>query len=127
MTQYLWIAVGSALGGMSRHAVNLAVSARYGTEFPFGTLLINVTGALLIGVASVFALAPGRFELSPTAANFCMVGVLGGYTTFSAFSLQSLQLIQAGRWAASVIYMISSVLLCLAAVALGQFIAKALR
>jgi fluoride exporter len=127
MREFVFIGLGSALGGMARHAVGLAIAARWGTAFPYGTLLVNVTGAMLIGIASFFALSPGRGELSPTAASFCIVGVLGGYTTFSAFSLQAMQLFQAARWGAAAVYIAASVGLCLAGVSLGQAIAKALR
>jgi CrcB protein len=127
MSAYLWIGLGSALGGMARHAMNLLISNRWGNEFPWGTLAVNVMGALLIGIASIFALAPGRFALSPGATQFCIVGVLGGFTTFSAFSLQTLQLIQASRWIAAAAYISGSVFLCLAGVVIGQAIARAVR
>jgi fluoride exporter len=127
MIEYLWIALGSALGGMARHGLSLAIANRCGVSFPWGTLAVNIIGALLIGIASIFAFAPGRFALSPNAAQFCIVGVLGGFTTFSAFSLQTLQLLHASRWLAATLYVVGSVFLCLAAAALGQAIAKAIR
>jgi fluoride exporter len=119
MIAYLWIGLGSALGGMARHAMTVFVAHRWGNDFPYGTLAVNVIGAVLIGAASV------RLSLSASAAQFCMVGVLGGFTTFSAFSLQTLQLMQASRWAAAALYISGSVFLCVAGVAFGQVIAKA--
>jgi len=118
MTQYLWIGLGSALGGVARFAVASMIGAPGG--FPYGTLIVNVSGALLIGIISASGLKPGW-------AQFWMVGVLGGYTTFSAFSLQSLELIQAARFAASFFYMIASVLLCLFGVFGGQMLMRAWR
>ena len=117
MTQYLWIALGSALGGVARFALTSAIGPH---DFPYATLLVNVTGAFLIGIASASGIKPGW-------AQFWMVGVLGGYTTFSAFSLQSLELIHAGRYTASGLYMLTSVLLCLAGVVAGQMAARAIR
>ena len=125
MSAFLWIGLGSALGGMARHGMNLLISNRWGNDFPWGTLAVNVLGGLLIGLISVFAFVPGRFALSPAAAEFCMVGVLGGFTTFSAFSLQTLQLLQASRWMAAGFYILGSVVLCVAGVAIGQAIGRA--
>ncbi len=119
---YLWIALGSALGGVARFALASAVGARGG--FPFGTLAVNFSGALLIGLVSAL-LASGK--MTPGAAQFWMVGVLGGYTTFSAFSLQTLELLQQSRPGAAAFYMVASVALCLAAVFLGQFLGRAFR
>jgi fluoride exporter len=127
MIAYLWIAIGSALGGMARHFLSVFVANRWGTDFPWGTLLVNVIGSLLIGVASVLALGPGRFTLSANATQFCIVGILGGFTTFSAFSLQTLQLMQGSRWGAATFYIFGSVALCVAGVALGQTIARLAR
>jgi fluoride exporter len=124
---WIWIALGSALGGISRHFLTAVVANRWGSDFPWGTLLVNVIGAFLIGVASVFAVGPGRLTLSPNTAQFCIVGVLGGFTTFSAFSLQTVQLMQASRWGAATFYIFGSVFLCVAGVALGQTIARLAR
>lgn len=116
MNAYLLIAAGAALGGVARFAVAMGVAGLLGKGFPYGTLVVNVTGALAIGILST---QPAKF-----AEPFWIVGVLGGYTTFSAFSLQSLQLLQEHRLAAAGIYMVGSVGLCLAAVYAGQLLGR---
>jgi CrcB protein len=120
--QYLWIALGSAAGGVSRFAIASAIGARGG--FPYGTMIVNISGAILIGLVSAL-LSAGK--MTPSVAQFWMVGVLGGYTTFSAFSLQSLELLQQSRFGAAMLYMLGSVVLCLAGVWAGQFIGRSLR
>jgi fluoride exporter len=111
---YLWIAAGSALGGVGRHAVSEALMARLDPQgLPWWTILVNVTGSFAIGY--VAAMAPP----SPELRLFLMAGVLGGYTTFSAFSLQTLDLAQRGDWLGAASNVTLSVALCLAAVYLG--------
>ncbi|MBI3506069.1 MAG: fluoride efflux transporter CrcB [Proteobacteria bacterium] len=111
---YLWIAVGSALGGMGRHAVSEAILAQVDPQgIPWWTILVNITGSFAIGF--VAAMTPPN----PDLRLFLMTGVLGGYTTFSAFSLQTLDLAQRGEWAAAGLNVMLSVVLCLAAVYLG--------
>lgn len=124
MNTYLLIAVGSALGGMARHWVGLAVAERFGASFPWGTLLVNVTGSFLIGC--VAALTDDR-QQTQGAREFLMIGVLGGYTTFSAFSLQSLSLLRDGRLSAAGSYIAASCVLCLLAVWLGYLLGRALK
>lgn len=116
MNAYLLIAAGAALGGVARFAVAMGVANLLGKDFPYGTLIVNVTGALLIGILST---QPAKF-----AEPFWIVGVLGGYTTFSAFSLQSLQMLQAHRPLAAGVYMVGSVVLCFAAVYAGQVLGR---
>lgn len=113
---YVLIALGAALGGVARFGMTAAVTSLLGREFPYGTLLVNVTGALAIGFASA---QPSKFTDA-----FWIVGVLGGYTTFSAFSLQALQLMQANRLLAAGAYVVSSVGICLLAVYAGQMIGR---
>lgn len=111
---YLWIAVGSAIGGVGRHAVSEAILAQVGAQgLPWWTILVNVTGSFAIGY--VAGAAPESMELR----LFLTVGVLGGYTTFSAFSLQTLELVQRGDWSGAALNVGLSVALCLAAVFLG--------
>jgi fluoride exporter len=113
---YLWIGLGSALGGMTRHAIGEIFLRQTGGAFPWGTLFVNVTGSFLIGLLTALALQPDSMFSSSTARWFLVVGLLGGYTTFSAFSLQSLQLAQRGDWLLFFLYVSGSVLLCLLAV-----------
>ena len=120
MIAYLWIGLGSALGGMARHWCNGAVARMAGVGFPYGTLAINVLGSFVIGVASSTMGSEGRFATGPTAQQFVMVGVCGGYTTFSAFSLQTLALIQGDQWPAAGANVAASVVLCIIAVWAGH-------
>jgi len=115
--------VGAGRGGLARHAVSLWVQSAAGAGFPWGTLLINVTGSVLL------ALAYGVLEGSAVAPEwraFLGIGVLGGYTTFSTFSYEAVRLLQDGAWERSLAYVGGSVLLSLAGVALGFRLAAAL-
>ena len=113
------VALGSALGGAARFLLAGWVGARLGESFPWGTVLVNVLGSELIG-----ALAAQEEMLSPEARQFLMVGVLGGFTTFSSFSLQTLRLAQDGDWVRAAGNVLGSVALCLAAVAVGYRLAR---
>jgi CrcB protein len=119
MMAYVWIAIGSALGGMARHWCTLTATAWFGTTFPWGTLFINVLGSFVIGFFFAFTLPEGDFNTSVNAKLFVMTGICGGYTTFSAFSLQTLSLFQDGAWARGGSYIAASVVLCLIAVWAG--------
>jgi CrcB protein len=90
-----------------------------GVDFPWGTLAINVIGSLIIGFAAATLSAEGRFPAPDTMRQFLMVGVCGGYTTFSAFSLQTLALIEGGQWMPAIANAGLSVAFCIAAVWLG--------
>ncbi|MDB5477085.1 MAG: CrcB protein [Phenylobacterium sp.] len=114
MLTYLWIALGSALGGVARYALATQVAQAAGGAFPWGILLVNVTGSFLIGL---FAAAPAG--LSPDARLFLTVGLCGGYTTFSSFSLQTLDLLRSGQVVAALGNIAGSVALCLLAVWAG--------
>ncbi len=118
---YFWIALGSAIGGAGRHWCNSLLSGAFGGTFPWGTIAVNVTGSFLIGVLASMDAFPDRFGLpgSETRA-FLMVGVCGGYTTFSAFSLQTLDLLRDGQWPQALGNVVFSVALCLLAVWLGH-------
>lgn len=116
---YFWIALGSALGGVGRYWCNTLVTARLGAEFPWGTLLVNVVGSLIIGVVAALSTSFDRPWPGPEARAFIMVGFCGGYTTFSAFSLQTLDLLNSGEWFRAGGNILLSVVLCLIAVWLG--------
>lgn len=120
MAIYLWIAIGSALGGVGRFALNGFVSERLGGAFPWGTLLINVTGSLAIGFFYTLTSAGGRWVVAEEGRIFFMVGICGGFTTFSAFSLQTLNLFRSGDWLRAGGYVAASVAFCLLAVWLGH-------
>ena len=125
MAAYLWVAIGSALGGMARHWCTLVSARWFGTAFPWGTLFINVLGSFVIGLFFVLTGTDGRYDVSANAKVFVMVGICGGYTTFSAFSLQTLALALEGQWLRAGAYVLASVVLCLIAVWAGYAIAAA--
>ena len=116
---YLWIAIGSALGGMARYACSRAVALRYGETFPWGTLVVNVTGSLIIGFIAGLTGPDSRLLVSPNTRNFLMVGICGGYTTFSSFSLQTLELVRNRNFGEAFGNILLSVAACMAAVAIG--------
>ena len=109
---YLLIALGGALGSVARFASAEWVLARWPTTFPWGTLLVNVLGSLIIGMLAAMT-EPGRWSLSLEARQFLMIGVLGGYTTFSSFSLQTLLLLRSGAAITAGLNVLASVALCL--------------
>lgn len=123
MRTLLLIAFGSAVGGVARYWVSGVVAARVGETFPWGTLAVNVTGSALIGVLAAFS-DSARVGMSADARQLLMVGVLGGFTTFSSFSLQTLRLMQDGDWLRAGGNIVVSVAACLAAVALGYRLAR---
>lgn len=117
---YLWIALGSAVGGVGRYWCTSLVSGRFGDEFPWGTLLVNVAGSFMIGVVAPLSGSLGHpWAPGPEARAFIMVGFCGGYTTFSAFSLQTLQLLRDGQLLYALGNVVLSVAICLIAVWLG--------
>jgi len=127
MQAYLWIGLGGALGSMGRHWCNGLVARLAGVNFPWGTLAINVLGSLVIGLASSTMGSAGRWPTTVTAQQFVMVGICGGYTTFSSFSLQTLALIQGHQLGAALANILLSVVLCLVAVWLGHAAGVALQ
>ena len=122
MSAWLLVAIGSALGGVSRYGLGLLIAQRWGQSFPWGTLMVNVLGSFLIGVCGAVLESPHRPNPS-VLRDLTMIGFLGGFTTFSAFSLQTLQLLRDGRVAAALINVAASTALCLLAVWLGFTIA----
>jgi CrcB protein len=121
MLAYLWVAIGGALGSVGRFWLSGLVAARFGETFPFGTLVINVTGSFLIGIFAALAIPEGRMDPQSRAfaTQFLMVGICGGYTTFSSFSLQTLNLLREREWLYAGGNVILSVILCMIAVWLG--------
>ena len=122
---YLWVAIGGALGSVSRFWLNGFISAKFGETFPLGTLLINVSGsAFLIGIFAALAIPEGRMDSQSRAfaTQFLMIGICGGYTTFSSFSLQTLNLLRDREWLYAGGNVILSVILCMIAVWLGYLL-----
>ena len=128
MIAYLWVALGGALGSVSRYWLSGLVANRFGHTFPWGTLVINVTGSFVIGVIGALASPEGRMD-SPSrafATQFLMIGICGGYTTFSSFSWQTLRLLQDREWLYAGGNVLLSVTLCMIAVWLGYALGSAL-
>lgn len=119
MLTYLHIAIGGAIGSVARAWVTNVMVQLAGAEFPWGTILINITGSFVIGLFGALTAADGRFQVPVDIRTFVMVGICGGYTTFSSFSLQTLDLMRDGKPIAALANVGFSVLLCLLAVAAG--------
>ena len=126
MLNYVLIALGSALGGTARYWASGAIANRFGQSFPWGTLVVNFTGSFIIGFFASITAPEGRFLVSAYARNFFMIGVCGGYTTFSSFSLQTLNLAQEREWFYAGANAVLSLVLCLVSVWLGHTFADAL-
>jgi CrcB protein len=126
MLSYIWIAVGSALGGVARFWVSGIVARQFGETFPWGTLLVNVSGSFVIGFFATLTDPEGRFLVAPTFRQFFMIGICGGYTTFSSFSLQTLKLARDGEWLHAGANALLSFVLCMIAVWLGHLLASVL-
>ncbi len=121
---YVWVALGSASGGMLRYAISRAMGG--GTPaFPWSTLLINVLGSFLIGYFGTLTVPGSRFAVPESARVLVMVGVCGGFTTFSSFSLQTFDLLRAGAVGRALANVCLSILLCLISVSLGHYLAAA--
>ena len=123
---YLWIALGSGLGGVARYWCSGLIADRVGVLFPWGTLTVNVAGSFMIGVAAALTGPDGRLFGHPHAQHFVIIGFCGGYTTFSTFSLQTLALIRDGNWLLAGVNIALSVIACVAAVILGHWVASTL-
>ena len=123
---YLAVAVGGALGSVGRFFVSGVVANSFGGTFPWGTLIVNVTGSFVIGFFATLTEPDGRLFVSGTFRQFVMVGICGGYTTFSSFSLQTLNLMRDGEWTQVATNVLGSVILCLLFVWLGALAAAAL-
>jgi CrcB protein len=126
MLLYLLIALGGALGSVSRFWLNGLISSQVGETFPWGTLVINVTGSFVIGFFATLTAPEGRIFVGGNTRQFFMTGVCGGYTTFSSFSLQTLNLAHDGEWARAGGYALGSMVACLVAVWLGYLCANAI-
>jgi CrcB protein len=118
---YLWIALGSALGGMGRYWLSGLVLIE--ETFPWGTLAVNVIGSLAIGFFATLTGPDGRIMVGTVSRQFFMIGICGGFTTFSSFSLQTLALANDGQWLYVGLNIGGSVILCLLAVWIGHIIA----
>jgi CrcB protein len=126
MMSYLWVMIGSALGGLLRFTIGrLAIPLDTALRgFPVGTVLINIIGSFVIGYFGTLTLHNGKYPVSENMRIFVMIGICGGFTTFSSFSLQSFDLARSGAWGRALANVILSIVLCLAAVAAGHRLAQ---
>lgn len=120
---FFLIFLGAGIGGVGRHGVNLLAMRMFGPGLPVGTVLVNVLGSLVMGLIAGWLAA--RPHLPQEVRLFLTTGVLGGFTTFSAFSLDAALLIGRGRWCAAAFYVIASVTLSIAALFAGLAAARA--
>jgi CrcB protein len=122
MTQALAIATGGALGALLRYWTSLAVHSKLGAGFPYGTLTVNVIGSLLMGFLYVWFV--DRLAMGPAVRGFLFIGVLGAFTTFSTFSLETLNLIESGQPGKAILNVVISVIVCVTAAGLGVLAAR---
>jgi CrcB protein len=126
MAAYIWIALGGALGSVARFWCSGVAARLFGETFPWGTLIVNITGSFIIGFFATLTGPDGRIFAGSTMRQFVMMGLLGGYTTFSSFSLQTLALAQGNQWLEAGGNILASVVLCLLAVWLGHLLAHSI-
>lgn len=127
MLNYMLVGLGGAIGTIARFWIGGVISRRYGESFPLGTLVINVTGSFIISVFATMTAPEGQWTVPPSGRAFFMTGICGGYTTFSSFSLQTLNLALDGEWLYAGANTGLSVTLCLLAAWLGYIAAMSLR
>ena len=120
MWNALWIFLGGGLGSLARWGFSGWVANRFGETFPWGTLFVNVTGSFVIGFFSTLTGPGGRWLAPVSFRQFFMIGICGGYTTFSSFSLQTLNLAEDGEWFLAGANCALSLVLCLAGIWLGH-------
>ncbi len=123
MLSYLYVALGGALGSVARYWLSGIVASRFGETFPWGTIIVNITGCFVIGLFNTLTLPEGRMAASPDLRTLFMIGICGGYTTFSSFSLQTLTLAEDGEWLYAGGNIIISVVFCMLGVWLGHLLA----
>jgi CrcB protein len=123
---YFWVAIGGALGSVGRYWLSGVVAARVGETLPWGTLVVNISGSFIIGLLASLTEPGGRLLVSPGFRLFFMIGVCGGYTTFSSFSLQTLNLLRDGEWLYAGGNVLLSVILCMIGVWFGYLLGAVL-
>ena len=126
MNTYILVFLGAGVGGALRHAVNVGCGRLCGTEFPWGIMIITITGCLTMGLIAGWLAFKAQLPWSQDLRLFLTTGVLGGYTTFSAFSLDFATLWERGAQGYAIVYVLASVVLSLAAVFVGLTIVRAI-
>jgi CrcB protein len=126
MWNALWIFIGGGLGSLARWGASGYIANTIGKTFPWGTLIVNISGSFVIGLFATATGPEGRWMASPTFRQFFMLGICGGYTTFSSFSLQTLTLAEDGQWFKAGANAVMSLVLCLLGVWLGHVLASAI-
>jgi CrcB protein len=123
MKSYLLIALGSGFGGMARYWCSGFMAAYLGETFPWGTIMVNVLGSFGIGLFVTLTAPDGRLFVGTEIRHFFIFGLFGGFTTFSSFSVQTLNLVRGGEWLQATANVVGSVVLCLTAVWFGHVLA----
>jgi CrcB protein len=124
MTQVIAIAAGGAAGALLRYWVSNGIHAVLGRGFPYGTLTVNVVGSLLMGFLYIWLIE--RLATGPVLRAFLLIGVLGAFTTFSTFSVETLNLVESGQLGKAILNVLISVVVCIAAAGLGILLARQL-
>ncbi len=124
MNAFVLVFLGAGLGGAARHLVNLGCLRACGAAFPFGTLAVNILGSLLMGLLVGWLAIRSGTGWNQSLKLFLATGVLGGFTTFSAFSLDAVALFERGDWALASLYVLASVMLSILALGLGLAIMR---
>jgi CrcB protein len=124
LLKYLMVGIGGGLGSILRFWLGSYIGSRMGTRFPYGTLVVNITGSFLVGL--VFAFLTARTQWSPNWRYLIPIGFIGGYTTFSGFELETLRTIQEGQMGLGLVYVAASVVVGLAAVWGGMLAGRAI-
>ena len=122
---YCWVALGSVIGGVGRFALSGFIAHRFGETFPWGTIIVNISGSFVIGFIWTLTQPEGRIPLGTNGRTFLMTGICGGYTTYSSFSLQTLNLAREGEWMLAGANATLTVVLCFIAFWLGHVAAMA--
>jgi CrcB protein len=123
--QYIWIGLGGFMGANARYLVQQWAAARWGAHFPYGTMLANVSGSFII--AFFLTLATGRLPVSPELRLLVAVGFLGGFTTFSSFTIETFRLVEQNGWSAALLNFTGNTALGFGGVLLGIILARLLQ
>jgi CrcB protein len=124
MQHILYIAAGGAIGAVLRFGVSNGVYGVFGRSFPYGTLVVNVLGSLLIGLLSILFIE--RYTLNPEVRAIFIIGILGAFTTFSTFSMETFNLLENGEFVKALLNILLSVTLCLIATWVGVILGRQL-